>query len=182
MNDEIENKKLAFEKEKWEAAEAIRPKEWEFRERELQVKEEDAKRTRRWNPLVVAIIGATVTGIGAVGANWINGRQNYQLEVFKAESARIFEAIKTNNSPDLAAANLKVLLDLGLVQTPEIATGIKAYLASREKGTGIALPGPAPVCTANPEYLSQIMKGLGLSLPNPGGGSLDGSPGFGLKP
>ena len=179
MNDEMEDKKLAFEKLKWEAVEAIRPKEWEFRERELQVKEEDAKRTRRWNPLVIAIIGATLTGIGAVGANWLNAKQNYQLEKFKAEAARILEVIKTNNNPDLAAANLRGLLDLGLIQTPEIAKAIKVYLA---KGAGIALPAPGPVCTVNPEYMSQIMKELGVSLPNSGGDSLSGSPGFGLKP
>ena len=111
MDDQpsLEATKLTFEREKWEAEQRQLDREFALRERELHAKEQEARRARLWNPLAIAILGATVAAIGNAYVSRQSGRANIQLETFKAELARIFEVIKTGN-PDVAAKNLDFLL------------------------------------------------------------------------
>jgi hypothetical protein len=91
------------------------------------------------NPIVVAILGASLAGIGNAGVALINGYQSQYTEKQKAEDGRLLEAIKTGN-PDAAAVNLQFLLDLKLISNPETVAHLDTFLAKRKPGTGPSLP------------------------------------------
>src|SRR5262245_1520933 len=135
---------LEFEREKWLA-------EYELKEREIALKEREASRSRWSSPLVLAIFAAAAAGIGNAAAIWLTGVQQRQLEAekseqvrsieeAKAEAARILEVIKTGNDPDKAAANLKFLLDAGLISDTPRRLSIQVFLDTRQAGQGPALP------------------------------------------
>ena len=62
-----------------------------------------------------------------------------QLDERKAESDRILEVIKTGET-ETAAANLQFLLSAGLVSRTGLGERLTAFLATRQPGTGPALP------------------------------------------
>lgn len=130
---------LKFEREKWEASERRLDQEFALRNRELAFKEVEARRARFWNPLAIAILGASIAAVGSAFVSWENNQTSLALETFKAESARIFEVVKTGN-PDIAANNLSFLLDTGLIQNSSTVTNIRLYLSKRKSGEGVTLP------------------------------------------
>jgi len=120
--------------------------EMEFRKRELAVKEGELDLHRKeqagsgWrNPLVVAIMAATVAAAGNAVVAVVNGRLERSLESQKSEQARILEMIKTGD-PDKAADNLEFLLKTGLIDDAGRAEKIQKFLANRVPGNGPALP------------------------------------------
>ena len=136
------------EREKWTA-------EQRFRERELTLAEGSAQRAQEeldlktrehaasgWkNPVVVAILAATVAGLGNAIVAYTNGRLQRDLEVTKAEHARMLEMIKTGDA-DKAAENLKFLVDTGLISDPDVLKKLEDFLETRQEGRGPALPAP----------------------------------------
>jgi hypothetical protein len=118
-------------------------REFALRERELAFKEAEARRARVWNPLAIAILGASIAALGSAYVSWENNAGTLQVEKIKAESARILEVVKTGD-PDKAAKNLEFLLSTGLIQDPSTANSVAAYLANRNKGEGFALPASDP--------------------------------------
>jgi hypothetical protein len=130
---------LAFEREKWEAEQRRLEREFALREREVSFKEAEARRSRWWNPLAIAIMGASIAAAGSAFVSWQNSKAGLEVETLKAESARIFEVVKTGD-PDSAAKNLEFLLSTGLIQNSATAANISAYLSKRKEGEGIALP------------------------------------------
>jgi hypothetical protein len=132
---------LAFEREKWEAEQRRLDREFSLRERELTFKQEEARRSWWWNPLAIAILGAAMAALGSAYVSWQNNNANLGLETFKAESARVFEVVKTGD-PNKAAENLSFLLDTGLIQNSATSTSISNYLKGRKAGEGVSLPVP----------------------------------------
>jgi uncharacterized protein YjbI with pentapeptide repeats len=130
---------LAFEREKWEAEQRRLERDFQLRERELTLKQQEARRSRWWNPLFIAILGAAIAAGGSAYVSWENNKGSQNLEEFRAESARIFEVVKTGN-PDIAAKNLSFLLDAGLIQNSVTVGNIRRYLEARKAGEGFALP------------------------------------------
>jgi len=130
---------LAFEREKWEAEQRRLEREFALKERELSFRETEARRSRWWNPLAIAIMGASIAAAGSALVSWQNSRASLAVESLKAESARIFEVVKTGD-PDTAARNLEFLLRTGLIQNSVTVAKISAYLSTRKGGEGIALP------------------------------------------
>jgi hypothetical protein len=135
---------LEFEREKWLA-------EYEFRKREVAIKERDDSRSRWSSPLVLAVLAAATAALGNAAAIWLNGIEQRNLETTKtaqarileeskAEAARILEVIKTGNNSDKAAVNLKFLLDAGLISDPDRRKNIEKFLVNRATGEGPALP------------------------------------------
>jgi Protein of unknown function (DUF3616) len=158
---------LALEREKFEV-------DTDLRKRELELKLLEARRSRWLNPLVLAVVGATLATIGNGVVTWMGGsyqrelddtrartaqtaqnennKQQLALESFKAESLRILEVTKTSN-PDLAAENLKFLLHSGLIANEQTAKKLREYLDVRPAGKGVALPvgtaqNPAPAAVS----------------------------------
>jgi hypothetical protein len=130
---------LAFEREKWEVSERRLDREVAVRDRELALRENDAKRARWWNPLIIAIFGASIAAAGSALVSLANNRASIEIEQFKAEAARIFEVIKTGN-PDTAAKNLSFLLEAGLIQNESTVKNVRQYLTVRTEGAGVSLP------------------------------------------
>jgi hypothetical protein len=86
-------------------------------------------------------MGAAIAAFGSAYVSWQNNSANLGLETFKAESARIFEIVKTGD-PNKAAQNLRFLLDTGLIQNSATSTSISNYLKGRKVGEGVSLPVP----------------------------------------
>jgi hypothetical protein len=110
-----------------------------LRERELALRDREARRARLWNPLAIAILGAAVAAAGNAYVSWQNSRSTLEVETFKAEAARVFEVVKTSD-PDAAARNLSFLLDTGLIQSGATVTNVRRYLKERKSGEGVSLP------------------------------------------
>jgi hypothetical protein len=127
-----------FEREKWQTEVEFRRREFDLREREQERLAAEAERSRWWNPLFIAIVGATIAAAGGAVASWLNGNAAQQAEAFRAESARILEAIKAND-PDKAKENLRFLVATGLVSGPT-AGKVKDYLDKQPAGRGPFLP------------------------------------------
>jgi hypothetical protein len=149
-----EQARLALEREKWDAEIALRREE-------LDLKRSELSRSRWINPLVIAVLAAAVAALGNAGVSLVNSLQQLQLEreraqitqrlnaeqshatitleQSKSEAARILEVVKTND-PDKAAANLKFLIDTGLIADQTVRMQIQAYLDKRQPGEGVVLP------------------------------------------
>ena len=118
---------ILFEREKWEDEKAFRREELALKkadqrrlDQELDLKLRESKRSRWWNPLVIAIIAAALAGVGNAVVALLNGNSQQRVEEQKAESERILAAIKTND-PASAATNLKFLVDAGLIKQTQTA-------------------------------------------------------------
>jgi hypothetical protein len=158
-NKDAELLRLEFDREKWRAETEMHARELALKEREQANKDADlalrrAEQARsRWtNPLVVAILVATLAALGNAVIAIVNGRlqrtledrkgrAELALEESKAESVRILEMIKTGDA-ETAAKNLTFLLDTGLVSGTPRAARLREFLTHRQPGTGPALPAP----------------------------------------
>ncbi len=150
-SDEIEAKELALEERKFEADSSARNRELELRAKELDATLEEAKRSQLTNPLALAVVGAFIAGLASIGAQYLTGKNQIQAdnakhkmemetEAFKAESARILEAIRSGDS-DKAACNLRFFLDAGLITTEKLRDFLKTYIANRKGGSGVSTGG-----------------------------------------
>jgi len=140
------NPNVDFEREKWLAQIEFEREKWHA---EIEFKKAEAKLSRWTNPIVLAILGATVTGLVTVGSNSLNNRYQldledkraratFRLEEDKAEATRILEAIKGNT--EKAGDNLYFLIQSGLVAEEPLATKLRQFLSDRKFGTGPSLP------------------------------------------
>src|SRR6266481_3497729 len=92
-----------------------------LRGREIERQEEELRRARWTNPLVLAILAAAIAGFTNAGVSFMNNAHQLHLEKFKAnqtytlerskeEATRILEMIKVSGTektaPDRAATNL----------------------------------------------------------------------------
>jgi len=157
-----------LDQEKWIAEKAFRDRELILKEREqnrledeLRLRREEARRSRWSSPLVIAILTAAAAALGNAAIAWqtaqehqkeqeANNRAQVSLESFKAESARLFEVVKTDD-PDKAANNLQFLLDVGLLENPDVKRGVTNYLQNRKTGEGFALPAVSEI-VSRPGY------------------------------
>lgn len=163
LNEDFEREKWAAEVRLREREIAVKEREQDSRNQELQTKLEENKRAKWTNPLVLAVLAASLAAGGnaavalingilqrsveetrATAQNTLEGRKadgQQHIEEAKAEAARILEVIKTND-PDKAAVNLGFLLDTGLITNKERRQSLAAYLAKRKPGQGPTLPAP----------------------------------------
>jgi hypothetical protein len=72
-NDELEKKKLEFERERWEA-------DYRLRLEELSLKKSDLNRSRWINPLVIAILAAAAAALGNAAIALITSTKQLELE------------------------------------------------------------------------------------------------------
>jgi lysozyme len=183
-DDDETDPKLAFEREKLVV-------DTRFREQELNLKVQEARRSRWANPLVIAVVGAALATVGNGVITWMSGRdqrelersrsvatlrtqetnnkQQLDLEGFKAEAGRILEAIKTDN-PDTAAVNLKFLLDTGLITNKTTVDYLNVFLKTRKPGQGPSLPAPVgssrpgEIAAADLQQISNAGNTLGIDV------------------
>lgn len=139
------------EREKWAKENEFRERDITLREaqhllqeKELVLKEREHASSAWRSPLIVAILAGSVAALGNGGVAYYNGMQQRALEQEKSEQARILEMLKTGD-PDKAAANLKFLVDGGLISNESLASGLREYLSTRSQGEGAALAGDGPV-------------------------------------
>jgi len=132
----------SLETDKWQSEKALREHDLAIKESELELKRTEQASSGWRNPLVVAILAATLAAGGNAVVALVNGRLQRNLEEQRSEETRILEMIKTND-PDKAAANLEFLLKSGLIDDPDRARKIQKFLSSRAPGTGPTLPSAA---------------------------------------
>jgi hypothetical protein len=123
-----------LERERWEAERAFREREIAVKEREQQSRDDEleiAKRAHaasRWrSPLIVAIIAASVAAFGNAVVAYTNNVEQRHLDAQQSEEARILEMIKTGN-PDKAVANLQFLLQAGLISNHSVRRQLTVFL------------------------------------------------------
>jgi len=131
----------------------LKEREIAIKEKELLFKQEDARRARWSNPLVLAIIGAVLAATGNIVVTLYSGiaqrelendreKAAHQLEREKAEGLLILEVIKTAD-PKKAADNLDFLVKTALIGDKVRRDGITDYIKHRPEGSGVSLPAPA---------------------------------------
>ncbi len=147
-NPEVDRLRLEFDREKHRD-------DLEFRYKELSLRELKERRAVWHNPLFLALLAAIIGLLSNATVAWFNGRSQRVLEDKKAEAVRILEALRTGD-PDVAAENLTLLVEAGLVS--EHAAEIRSYLANRQPGEGARLP----ATTALPSP-SKLFAPFGLS-------------------
>ncbi len=145
---DLERRKLDFEREKWEAKVAHQQRlaaredaEHQLRAADFDLRREEHRRAGWRNPLVVAILAATIAAVGNGVVTVVNGSLQRAIESQRSDSVRILEMIRTAGDSDKAAENLKFLLEAGLVDNPSRIEKLKAFLEKREPGTGPSLLG-----------------------------------------
>ena len=159
------------EREKWTAELSRHERDFSLRSRELAIKESESHRSRWSNPLVLAILAAALAGIGNAVVASMSAKhqlelekskhdQQSKIEESKAEYARILEAIKAVD-PDVAAKNLRFLVEVGLVSDEGTEKRVRQYLKTRAGGEGAFL---SPLGAAVPSPPSQVAS----STPAPG--------------
>ena len=143
---QLERQRLELERDKWATEFLLRTQELEIKfaeqrgkKAELDLKRRDQSRAGWWNPLVVAIFAAAIAATGNAVVSIVNGVQQRSIEDQKSEQTRILEMIKTGDT-EKAAANLRFLLEAGLIDNAARAGKVKAFLDARQPGTGPALP------------------------------------------
>jgi hypothetical protein len=116
---------------------------------ELAFKRREAQLSRFFNPLLVAIIGAILVGLGNVGVSYINARsaeaiaeQNAKVQTdmtqaqiynstaqenMKAENSSVLEVIKLND-PDKVRNGLCLLLKLNSIKTDNTNLAVRGYV------------------------------------------------------
>jgi PAN domain len=137
-----------FEREKWREELILRQRELSLKERdqanrdaEVEFKRKELNSSKWRSPLVVAIFAAAAAALGNAGVTLVNGvlqrdlentksDAELRIEESKAESGRILEMIKTQDT-EQAANNLRFLLDTALVVDPKRAEKLRAYLLTR---------------------------------------------------
>ena len=158
MSD-FEDRKLQLERDKFE-------EEKQSNKRRLDIQEKEVDKP---SPLLLAVLGgiaAVVGGFIAAGASIYVADENNKaqialesakhtndleteearhkasmdVEAYKAEGARVIEAIRTGDA-DKAACEMSFFVDAGLIRTPSLRSFVDAYLASRKGGSGV---GSAP--------------------------------------
>src|SRR3569833_2569545 len=121
-----------------------------LREREVEIRQKEVASSGWRSPLVVAIMAATLAGIGNASVALVNGyfqrnlesdkaNQARNLELMKTEQARILEKIKTGEE-EKAASNLSFLLKSHLITNEKTRADLIQYLNTRAPGTGPVLP------------------------------------------
>lgn len=123
--------RLEFDREKFKA-------ELELRRQELGLRQLENSSTKWNNPLVIAVVGATLAFLSTTLVSYLNGQQQVALEAHrannqialeqvKAESDRILEVIKSTD-PQAVRTNLRFLLDTGLIRSPELRNNLEEFL------------------------------------------------------
>lgn len=133
-------------RERWEADLALKRQELSLKEIEIKTRQAEAERSWFGNPILVAIGAALIAALGNAVVVYLGAASSRDLEERKAEQIRILEMIKTDDT-EKAAANLRFLVDAGLIADERRRVELQAYLDQRPKGTGPVLPTTA---TAGP--------------------------------
>ena len=89
-------------------------------------------------PILIAVWTAVVAAFGNGAVSWFNGQETCKLESEKAQSAVILEVVKT--SPDRAANNLAILVDIGVINEEQTSKRLREYLKTRAAGQGPSIP------------------------------------------
>lgn len=124
VTDPLEAAKLELDRKKFEQDTEFRKREIDLKNQELKLKSEESKRSRIFNPLVIAVAAAAIGALGTAFATYYNGNATERLEAEKAESERILAVIKTD--PLTSAANLQFLVRAGLIVSPKTVATIQA--------------------------------------------------------
>ena len=104
-------------------------RDYELKKRELDLREEELRHARWFNPLFLGVVAASLTLFGNMLLSHQQQATALAQEHIKAQSNLILEAIKTG-TPERAATNLDFFIDLGFIDDPN--GRIKAYLAKRQ--------------------------------------------------
>lgn len=126
------------ERERWDADQQYKRDELAVKNRELDIREQESKRARWSNPLVLAILGAALAAFGNAVATYLSGTQQRGLESLKGQSQLIIEMVKARSRED-AVANLDFLVQTKLLTDPVISEAVAMYIKPLAKTKGGAL-------------------------------------------
>jgi hypothetical protein len=104
----------SLEERRFQEETAAKKQELSFHEREVKAKEEELRRSRWLNPMVIGLFAAALGLIGSVIVARVNNQASQQLEQFRSQSTLILQAIKTGDQ-DGACRNLVFFVSLGLL-------------------------------------------------------------------
>ena len=92
----------------------LKEREVAAKEREVSLKSEELRRSRWGNPLVIALLAATVGLLGNMGVAYLNNRNSERVERLREQSNLLVDVVKTDDSKQ-SCKNLIFLVSLGLL-------------------------------------------------------------------
>jgi hypothetical protein len=152
-----------FDREKWEVEKSFKEREFslkeheqKLREAELELKKKEHARSQWSNPLIVAILAASIAAFGTTAVALVNGFYARRVESQRAEEARILEIIRTGDA-DKAAETITFLLQAGLIKDNSTRENLTAFLNFRKSKND---PSPSTSQNSEPtkERINQIKK------------------------
>ena len=123
----------------------IKEEELKLKQAEIKAKERDLGASKWSNPLVLAILGATIGLLTNVIVTYANNRTTEETERVRSQSSLVLEAIK-GNSKDATCENLVFFVNLGLLDDEK--STIRTACPSTKGGVP-SLPAGGPA-TGNP--------------------------------
>jgi predicted MarR family transcription regulator len=139
MTTPISERDDAPEQTKWEVEKAFREREISIKEAEIDLKRKEHAVSRWRNPLIVAILAASIAAIGSTAVALLNGIYSRQVESQRSDEERILEMIKTGD-PGKVVTNLKFLLSAGLISDADTRAKLGKFLTNPPPGDVPVLP------------------------------------------
>lgn len=96
----------------------LKKSELALKEREVSATEKEAKTSKWFNPLTIAIYIAAMGLFGNIVTNVLNNRASDKAEHVRAQSNLVLSVIKTNGNEDDACKNLNFFVNIGWLDDP----------------------------------------------------------------
>jgi hypothetical protein len=99
---------LEFEKRKWSEEKSIRNAELDLNryaqsrlDQDFDFRQSEAAKSRRWNPLIVAVVGGVLTGLAGIYVAFNTSRSQFQVEHAREQAELIASALKLDRDKQI---------------------------------------------------------------------------------
>ena len=99
---------LEFEKRKWREEKFFRNEELDLNRRaqsrldqDFDFRQSEATKSRRWNPLIVAVVGSVLTGLAGIYVAFDTSRSQFQVEHAREQAQLIASALKLDRDKQI---------------------------------------------------------------------------------
>jgi hypothetical protein len=122
---------LEFEQRKWREEKSIRNEELDLNRRaqsrldqDFDFRQSEAAKSRRWNPLIVVVVGGVLTGLAGIYVAFNTSRSQFQVEQAREQAQLIASALKLDRDKQIEMLTNAMIAG----QLPR-SSALEAYIA-----------------------------------------------------